>query len=87
MTIAAILHQKGREIFHVPPTATIAEVVRVLGEKSIGAVLDGAHEVPSNKTGGTGRLALLWHLYGHEAVAYSAGIQWSTRYVPGRWHW
>jgi CBS domain-containing protein len=39
MNIAAILKLKGREIAHVAPTATIAEVTRILSEQRIGAVL------------------------------------------------
>lgn len=47
MTIAAILKQKGSEVASVPPVATLAEVVRVLAEKRIGAVLvrDAAGQV------------------------------------------
>jgi CBS domain-containing protein len=39
MTVAAILKHKGCEITRVEPTQTIAEVVRVLSSKRIGAVL------------------------------------------------
>ena len=39
MTVAAILRHKGREVFTVHPSATIAEVADVLSQKRIGAVL------------------------------------------------
>jgi CBS domain-containing protein len=39
MTIAAILKQKGNQVSAVAPTATIAEVVRELAARRIGAVL------------------------------------------------
>ncbi len=39
MTVAAILKQKGHEVAHVAPTATIAEVVQQLAARRIGAVL------------------------------------------------
>lgn len=39
MTIAAILRHKGREAVTLAPTTTAAEVVQVLSEKGIGAVL------------------------------------------------
>ena len=47
MTVAAILKQKGSEVAHVRPTATIAEVVQTLVERRIGAVLvlDAAGQV------------------------------------------
>jgi len=32
-------------------------------------------------------LALLWHLYDHVALVYSAGIQWSMRCVPVARSW
>jgi CBS domain-containing protein len=37
MTVGIILAGKGREIFTVEPNATLAEAVRVLAEKRIGA--------------------------------------------------
>ena len=39
MTIASILKHKGRDVAHVTPTASIAEVVQVLAARRIGAVL------------------------------------------------
>ena len=47
MTVAAILKQKGHEVAHVAPTATIAEVVQELAARRIGAVLvmDSAGQV------------------------------------------
>ena len=39
MTVAAILKQKGHEVAHVAPTATIADVVQQLAARRIGAVL------------------------------------------------
>ena len=39
MTVAAILHHKGREISTVDPAARIAEVASTLGARRIGAVL------------------------------------------------
>ena len=39
MTIAAILRQKGDDVAHVAPDATIAEVVKALATRRIGAVL------------------------------------------------
>ncbi len=39
MTVAAILKHKGHEVISVAPTATIAEVSRVLTDRRIGAVL------------------------------------------------
>ncbi len=39
MTIAAILKQKGSNVAHVPPAATIAEVAQRLREHRIGAIL------------------------------------------------
>jgi len=38
-TVAAILKHKGYQVTTIEPTATIAEVVSVLAEKRIGAVL------------------------------------------------
>ena len=47
MTVAAILKQKGRDVAHVAPTATVAEVVQTLTARRIGAVLvlDSAGQV------------------------------------------
>lgn len=39
MTVAAILKNKGRDVAHVSPTATIAEVARQLATWGIGAML------------------------------------------------
>ena len=39
MTIAAILRHKGNDVARVAPTATIAEVVKRLAQKRIGAIL------------------------------------------------
>jgi CBS domain-containing protein len=39
MTIASILKQKGHEVAHVEPNATIAEVTHVLHRRRIGAVV------------------------------------------------
>lgn len=39
MTVAAILKQKGHEVAHVAPAATIAEVVQQLVARRIGAIL------------------------------------------------
>lgn len=39
MTIAAILKDKGDAVEHVRPSATLAEVVHVLADKRIGAVV------------------------------------------------
>ena len=39
MTVAAILKHKGHEVISVGPTATIAEVSRLLTNRRIGAVL------------------------------------------------
>ena len=39
MTVAAILRHKGAEVAHVAPRAPISEVVHVLAERHIGAVL------------------------------------------------
>ncbi len=39
MTVAAILRHKGREVFTVCPSATVAEVAEMLMSKGIGAVL------------------------------------------------
>lgn len=39
MTIAAILKNKGHEIAHVLPSATVAEVTHMLNSRRIGAVL------------------------------------------------
>ena len=47
MTVAAILKHKGRDVAHVSPTATVAEVVQALSARRIGAVLvlDSAGQV------------------------------------------
>lgn len=47
MTISAILKHKGRDVARVAPTATIAEVARLLARRRIGAalVLDSADQV------------------------------------------
>ena len=47
MTVAAILKQKGADVAHVVPTATIAEVAEHLASRRIGAVLvlDSARHV------------------------------------------
>ena len=47
MTVAAILKHKGRDVAHVRPTATVAEVVQTLTERRIGAVvvLDSAGQL------------------------------------------
>ena len=37
MTVGIILAGKGREIFTIEPNATLAEAVRLLAEKRIGA--------------------------------------------------
>ena len=39
MTVAAILKQKGREVCSVPPTLAVADLIRQLSAKRIGAVL------------------------------------------------
>lgn len=39
MTVAAILRQKGASVAHVRANATVAEVIHVLAERRIGAVL------------------------------------------------
>ena len=39
MSIAAILGTKGTDVIRVPPTTLITEVVQLLGERRIGAVL------------------------------------------------
>ena len=47
MTIASILKHKGTDIVSIDPTRTIADVVQILTEKRIGAVLvmDAAQQV------------------------------------------
>ena len=47
MTIAAILRHKGTDVASVPPTATIAEVARLLSARRIGGVVvqDTAHQL------------------------------------------
>jgi CBS domain-containing protein len=39
MTVHAILETKGHQVVSVAPDATVAEAVKVLGEKRIGAIL------------------------------------------------
>lgn len=39
MTVSAILDTKGRQVQNVQPETTLAEAVKILGEKKIGAVL------------------------------------------------
>jgi CBS domain-containing protein len=39
MIVATILKHKGHDVAHVRPTATVAEIVRTLTERRIGAVL------------------------------------------------
>jgi CBS domain-containing protein len=39
MTVAAILNQKGRNVVTAGPAASLAEIVSILAEKRIGAVL------------------------------------------------
>ncbi len=38
-TVRQILHQKGTEIYSVPPQATILGALRIMAEKDVGAVL------------------------------------------------
>ena len=47
MTVAAILARKGRDVLTVPITTTIAEVVRILADRRIGAVIvaDDFHRI------------------------------------------
>ena len=47
MTLAAILKEKGREVISVSPTATIAEVAKLLSARQIGGVvvLDAASQL------------------------------------------
>ncbi len=47
MTVAAILKHKGSDVASVPPTATIAEVARLLSARRIGGVvvLDSAKQL------------------------------------------
>lgn len=47
MTVAAILRRKGRTVFAAPPTAKIRDVVHILAEHGIGALLvrDAAGQV------------------------------------------
>jgi CBS domain-containing protein len=47
MTVAAILKHKGADVASVPPTATIAEVTRLLSARRIGGVvvLDAANQL------------------------------------------
>ncbi|WP_316859892.1 CBS domain-containing protein [uncultured Cohaesibacter sp.] len=44
MTIATILDRKGRDIFSMAPDALMSDVVKVLREKQIGAVLIAQQE-------------------------------------------
>jgi CBS domain-containing protein len=78
MTIAAVLKQKGHDITAVAPTATIAEVVEVLAERRIGAVLvrDAAHQVLGilSERDIVGNLAL----HGAQTLAMSAGQLMTT---------
>ena len=39
MTVHAILESKGHQIISVTPDATVADAVKVLGDKRIGAIL------------------------------------------------
>ena len=39
MFVASLLRQKGTEVIHVPPAAMITDVLNVLGQRGIGAVL------------------------------------------------
>ncbi|WP_319485601.1 CBS domain-containing protein [uncultured Cohaesibacter sp.] len=39
MTIATILNQKGREVFKTNPATTLVEVVKMLRDKGVGAIL------------------------------------------------
>ncbi|MCX5578471.1 CBS domain-containing protein [Kaistia terrae] len=47
MTVAAILSNKGRDVITVSPDLSIAEVVRILAERRIGAIVvtDGANHI------------------------------------------
>ena len=47
MILASILKQKGRDVAHVAPTATIAAIAELLSRRGIGAVLvcDTAHQL------------------------------------------
>lgn len=47
MTVAAILKHKGSDVASVPPTATVAEVTRLLSARRIGGVvvLDAAQQL------------------------------------------
>lgn len=39
MTVAAILKEKGRDTYSVPPTTTLAEICRLLADRRIGAAM------------------------------------------------
>ncbi|WP_119307971.1 CBS domain-containing protein [Cohaesibacter haloalkalitolerans] len=39
MTIATILNQKGRDVFKTDPATTLVEVVKMLRDKGVGAIL------------------------------------------------
>jgi CBS domain-containing protein len=39
MTVHAILESKGHQVFSVQPDVTVADAVKILGEKRIGAIL------------------------------------------------
>jgi CBS domain-containing protein len=47
MTVAAILSNKGRDVITVSPDLSIAEIVRILAERRIGAIVvtDGANHI------------------------------------------
>lgn len=47
MILASILKQKGRDVSHVAPAATIASIAELLARRGIGAVLvcDAAHHL------------------------------------------
>jgi CBS domain-containing protein len=38
-TIGAVLNQKSREIYSIPPDATVFEAVKMMDEKNVGALL------------------------------------------------
>ena len=39
MTIATILEKKGRDVFSLPPSTPLSDIVKLLSEKKIGVVL------------------------------------------------
>lgn len=47
MTVAAILSNKGRDVITVSPDLSIADIVRILAERRIGAIVvtDGANHI------------------------------------------